>query len=146
MEDNFITSYSLLSELVLLLLVLILGLGFYLYRRKKEQENQLSESSKKRLDRLFEEMGERHFANDRKARMVWNRIHLILKGLNYDSSKLKKLARGDRKSPEMIFIKKNYQQIEKLITRYQALPEIKLAYSSSKKLESKRVQTPLKLI
>ncbi|MDH5581965.1 MAG: hypothetical protein OEY33_08650 [Bdellovibrionales bacterium] len=130
MTNNFITPYSLIFDLLLLLFILMPVLILSYYKSREQRKNRVPNSNQKRLDRLFEEMGKKHFAQNYKGKIVWEKIHLILKSLNYDIPKIKKLSKIPQKTPEFIFISKNYDQIEKLILRYRSLPELKIAVSN----------------
>lgn len=144
--NSLITLHGLIFDLVLLALILAPILGYYFYTSYKLKKSKVSESNKKRLDRLFEEMGKKHFQENQKAKLVWEKIHLILKGLNYETPKIKSLSKYPQKSPEFIFINKNYDQLEKLILKYQSLPELKIAVSNQNHISSSKGRTHLNLV
>lgn len=101
-------------------------------RTKKASEVEklnISLSNKKRLDILFENMGQEHFKKDIKSHLLWKRIHQILKDVNYETSLIKKIIskkKSLKKNPEIYFLTQNIENLEKIIQKYETLPSLTL--------------------
>ena len=101
-------------------------------RTKKASEVEklnISLSNKKRLDILFENMGQEHFKKDIKSHLLWKRIHQILKDVNYETSLIKKIIskkKSFKKNPEIYFLTQNIENLEKIIQKYETLPSLTL--------------------
>lgn len=111
----------------------------------------ISESNKKRLDILFENMGEEHFKKDEKSLLLWKSIHRILKDVNYETAHLKKLISKKKtlkKNPEIFFLTQNIENLEKIILKYETLPSLTIinGSTSSQKVEKHMRRPNLRLI
>jgi hypothetical protein len=115
-------------------------------RKKKANDVEklnISLSNKKRLDILFENMGQEHFKKDVKSHLLWKRIHQILKDVNYETTLIKKILskkKSFKKNPEMYFLTQNIENLEKIIQKYETLPSLILLEGTT---ESQKKNLPL---
>lgn len=126
--------------------------GFFASKQKKGKRGSnkpcinISESNKKRLDILFENMGNEHFKKDIKSHLLWKSIHRILKDVNYETSQLKRMISKKnilKKNPEIFFLTQNIENLERIIQKYETLPSLTIINGStnSQKVE-KQLRTP----